>query len=233
MIPSRSHGRCARWGGCRAGASPSIERTLGSSRWRKQPSRSCRPTKSCGGCGCARSLRSTSSNRATSIRRRSSSKTACARARQLDDAVALGRTLLTARFFGRSADTEQRLACGHELIELGERTGMEVFGLVGCQQLWWCHRELGDRDESERWFVEAELRAPRPRPGAALAAGSARADGRRPGGDHPCGGTDVRARGPRTACPARGAADRREPAGSRDAREGGREVGGRWTQRRS
>ena len=39
----------------------------------------------------------------------------------------------------------QRIACGHELIELGDRTGQDVFSIVGCQQLWWCYCQLGDR----------------------------------------------------------------------------------------
>jgi DNA-binding CsgD family transcriptional regulator len=53
---------------------------------------------------------------------------------------------------------EQRLACGQELIALGDQTGMEVFACVGRQQMWWCHRELGNRDEMDRWYESAAER---------------------------------------------------------------------------
>ena len=67
-------------------------------------------------------------------------------ARLLDDPVAIGRALLSYHFCGGPMDLEERLACGNELVELGDRLGVEVFSYVGCQQLWWCYRELGDRD---------------------------------------------------------------------------------------
>ena len=76
-------------------------------------------------------------------------------ARRLGDPVTLGRALLSRRFSFQTVDMEQRLACGAELIELGERTGLEVFACVGRQHLWWCHRELGDRDEMDRWYRSA------------------------------------------------------------------------------
>jgi hypothetical protein len=46
---------------------------------------------------------------------------------------------------------DQRIACGHELIELGERTGQDVFSIVGRQQLYWCYLQLGDRAAMTRW----------------------------------------------------------------------------------
>jgi ATP/maltotriose-dependent transcriptional regulator MalT len=82
-------------------------------------------------------------------------RSAARAARQLDDPVTLGQTLLSYRFCLETVDIDQRLACGHELIELGDRTGLGVFSLVGRQQLWWCYRELGDRDEMNRWFEAA------------------------------------------------------------------------------
>jgi DNA-binding NarL/FixJ family response regulator len=82
-------------------------------------------------------------------------RTAVAAARRLGDPVTLGRALLSYRFCGRPGDTDQRLACGHELIELGDRTGLELFACVGRQQLWWCHRELGNRDEMDHWYQAA------------------------------------------------------------------------------
>ncbi len=77
-------------------------------------------------------------------------------ARELGDPVLLGRTLLSYRFFGGPLEIEQRVACGRELIDLGEQTGLEQFACVGRQQLWWCSREMGDRDEMDRWFEAAE-----------------------------------------------------------------------------
>ena len=62
------------------------------------------------------------------------------------------------RFCGGPLDLDQRLACGRELIELGERTGQEIFIGVGCQQLWWCYRELGDRAATEHWHAAAAQR---------------------------------------------------------------------------
>ena len=76
-------------------------------------------------------------------------------ARRLDDPVALGRALMSFRFCGGPRDGEQRIACGHELIELGDRTGLGLLSAVGRQQLWWCHRELGHRDEMDRWTAAA------------------------------------------------------------------------------
>ena len=55
---------------------------------------------------------------------------AVAAARRLGDPVTLGRTLLSARWCGTPLETEQRLACGLELIELGDRTGLEVLACV-------------------------------------------------------------------------------------------------------
>ena len=79
-------------------------------------------------------------------------------ARRLGDPVTLGQTLLSYRFCLETVDMDQRLACGRELIELGDRTGLEVFSCVGRQQLWWCYRELGDLDEMNRWYEAAEER---------------------------------------------------------------------------
>ena len=53
---------------------------------------------------------------------------------------------------------EERLACGRELIELGDTTGLEVFACVGRQQMAYCYRELGDRDEMDRWCAAARAR---------------------------------------------------------------------------
>jgi DNA-binding CsgD family transcriptional regulator len=77
-------------------------------------------------------------------------------ARQLGDPVTLGKALLSHRFSLETVDIDQRLACGRELIELGDRTGLGVLSCVGRQQLWWCYRELGDRDEMNRWYEAAE-----------------------------------------------------------------------------
>jgi DNA-binding NarL/FixJ family response regulator len=79
-------------------------------------------------------------------------------ARRLGDEVTLGRALLSFRFCGGPLEMEERVACGHELIELGDRTGHEVFGSVGRQQLWWCYRELGERPEMDRWYDSAAQR---------------------------------------------------------------------------
>ena len=79
-------------------------------------------------------------------------------ARRLGDEVTLGRALLSFRFCGGPLEMDERLACGHELIDLGDRTGHEVFGSVGRQQLWWCYRELGDRPEMDRWYESAAQR---------------------------------------------------------------------------
>jgi hypothetical protein len=76
-------------------------------------------------------------------------------ARRLGDPITLGRTLLSYRLCGGPLDIEMRIACGTELIEIGDQTGLEVFTCVGRQQLWWCHRELGDRDEMDRWYESA------------------------------------------------------------------------------
>ena len=80
-------------------------------------------------------------------------------ARQLGDPVVLGQALLPYRFCLPTVDMDERIACGQELIELGDLTGLEVFACVGRQQLWWCYRELGNRDEMERWFEAAAERA--------------------------------------------------------------------------
>jgi DNA-binding CsgD family transcriptional regulator len=76
-------------------------------------------------------------------------------ARRLGDPITLGRTLLSYRLCGGPLDLEKRIACGTELIAIGDQTGLEVFACVGRQQLWWCHRELGDRDEMDRWYESA------------------------------------------------------------------------------
>ena len=62
------------------------------------------------------------------------------------------------RFCGGPLDVDRKLACGRELIELGERTGQEIFTVVGYQQLWWCHRELGDRAAMAQWDAAAARR---------------------------------------------------------------------------
>ena len=85
-------------------------------------------------------------------------RSAVCAARRLGDPVTLGQTLLPYRFCLDTVDIDQRLACGQELIELGDRTGLEVFACVGRQQLWWCYRELGDRDEMDRWYEAAAER---------------------------------------------------------------------------
>ena len=72
-------------------------------------------------------------------------------ARRTGDPVALGRALLSYRWCGGPLEMDQRIACGHELIELGERTGQDVFSIVGSQQLWWCYCQLGDRAAMTRW----------------------------------------------------------------------------------
>ena len=74
---------------------------------------------------------------------------------RLGDPITLGRALLSYRLCGGPLDIEQRIACGTELIGIGDQTGLEVFACVGRQQLWWCHRELGDRDEMDRWYQSA------------------------------------------------------------------------------
>ena len=53
---------------------------------------------------------------------------------------------------------EERLACGTELVQLGDRLGVDVFSFAGRQQLWWCYRELGDREQMDRWYAEATER---------------------------------------------------------------------------
>jgi ATP/maltotriose-dependent transcriptional regulator MalT len=73
----------------------------------------------------------------------------------LGDPVTLGRALLSFRFSGGPFDIEERTACGHELIALGDVTGLEVFACAGRQQLWWCAREMGDVDEMDRWYESA------------------------------------------------------------------------------
>ena len=70
--------------------------------------------------------------------------------------MTLGQTLLSQRFSLETVEIDQRLACGQELIELGDRSGLGVLSCVGRQQLWWCDRELGDRDEMNRWYEAAE-----------------------------------------------------------------------------
>ena len=79
-------------------------------------------------------------------------------ARRLGDPVAIGRVLLSYRFCGGPLDLAERLACGTELVELGDRIGVELFSYIGCQQLWWCYRELGDRDQMDDWYAEATRR---------------------------------------------------------------------------
>ena len=66
------------------------------------------------------------------------------------------------RFCGGPFDMELRLACGRELVDLGRTTGIRLFAVVGRQQLWWCHRELGDLDEMRAWdeAAAAHLYAP-------------------------------------------------------------------------
>ena len=76
-------------------------------------------------------------------------------ARRLDDPVAIGRALLSYRFRGGPLELAERMTCGYELVELGDRIGVEVFSYVGRQQLWWCYRELGDREQMDRWYAEA------------------------------------------------------------------------------
>lgn len=85
-------------------------------------------------------------------------RAAVAAARRLDDPVTLGRTLMSYRWCGSPMDTDQRMACGQELIELGDQTGVQIFAVVGRQQLCWCHRELGNRDEMDYWDHEAARR---------------------------------------------------------------------------
>jgi DNA-binding NarL/FixJ family response regulator len=77
-------------------------------------------------------------------------------ARSTGDPATLGRALMAYRWSGGALAMDQRIACGHELLELGERTGEDVFALVGCQQLAWCHSQLCDRDELVRWFAAAD-----------------------------------------------------------------------------
>ena len=73
----------------------------------------------------------------------------------IGDPVTLGEALLVWRFCGGPFDMEQRLACGRELIDLGRTTGVDLFVAVGAEQLWWCHRELGELDEMHAWYEEA------------------------------------------------------------------------------
>lgn len=79
-------------------------------------------------------------------------------ARRLGDPITLGRALMTFRFCGGPLEMDERLACGHELLELGGSTGQTVFTLIGCQQLFWCHRERGDVEEMARWQNAAASR---------------------------------------------------------------------------
>ena len=79
-------------------------------------------------------------------------------ARELGDPVTLGQTLLPYRYCIPTMDMEERLACGRELIELGDTTGLEVFACVGRQQMAYSYRELGDRDEMDRWCAAARAR---------------------------------------------------------------------------
>jgi DNA-binding CsgD family transcriptional regulator len=79
-------------------------------------------------------------------------------ARRLDDPVVLGRVLLSWRFCGGPLDVQRRLACGHELVELGDRMGEQVLCYVGHQQLAWCHRELGDVDAMASALAESARR---------------------------------------------------------------------------
>ena len=83
---------------------------------------------------------------------------AVAAARRADDPITLGRALMSFRFCGGPLDLDQKLACGRELLELGERTGQDIFTTVGCQQLSWCYCELGDRAAMEQWHDAAALR---------------------------------------------------------------------------
>jgi hypothetical protein len=83
---------------------------------------------------------------------------AVAAARRLGDPVALGRALLSFRFCGGPTQLEERMACGVELAELGDRIGSELFSYVGRQQLCWCYQELGDREQTARWFAAAAAR---------------------------------------------------------------------------
>ena len=76
-------------------------------------------------------------------------------ARTLGDPVTLGRALLAFRFCGGPFDIAERIVCGHELVALGDVTGLEVFAGVGRQQLWWCAREMGDIEAMDRWYDEA------------------------------------------------------------------------------
>jgi DNA-binding NarL/FixJ family response regulator len=76
-------------------------------------------------------------------------------ARSTGDPVTLGRALMAHRWSGGAFAMERRIACGHELLELGERTGEDVFSLVGCQQLAWCHSQLRGREELGRWIAAA------------------------------------------------------------------------------
>jgi DNA-binding CsgD family transcriptional regulator len=76
-------------------------------------------------------------------------------ARRTGDPVTIGRALMAYRWGGGPFAMGQRIACGHELIALGERTGQDVFSIVGCQQLAWCHRQLGDRAALTRWHAAA------------------------------------------------------------------------------
>ena len=87
---------------------------------------------------------------------------AVAAARQLDDATTVGRALLSQRFRGGPLELDERLECGSELVELGDRLNVEVFSSVGRQQLWWCYRELGEREQADRWYAEAAERMPLP-----------------------------------------------------------------------
>ena len=87
---------------------------------------------------------------------------AVAAARQLDDATTVGRALLSQRFRGGPLELDERLECGSELVELGDRLNVEVFSSVGRQQLWWCYRELGEREQADHWYGEAAERMPLP-----------------------------------------------------------------------
>ena len=83
---------------------------------------------------------------------------ALAAARQLGDPITLGRALMSFRFCGGPLDLDQKLDCGRELLDLGERTGQEIFTTVGCQHLSWCYCELGDRAAMNQWHDAAALR---------------------------------------------------------------------------
>ena len=78
-------------------------------------------------------------------------------ARATGDPMTLGRALLAHRWGGGPFEMDRRLACGHELIDLGERTGQGVFSIVGCQQLAWCCSQLGDPAALASWFDAAAL----------------------------------------------------------------------------